>query len=109
MGRDVLGEFEHQVLLALLRLGDDAYSAPVVVELEKQARRPITSAAVYIALRHLEEKGLVTSEMHSPGAEGGRDRRHFSVTNEGRVRLQDARATFLRLWRGLGGVLEGEA
>lgn len=106
MTRDVLGEFEHQVLLALLRLGEDAYSAEIVLELEQQTARPVKSAAVYIVLRRLEEKGLVRSLMRAPGAEGGRDRRHFEVTNEGRRRVRDAHATYMRLWKGLEGVLE---
>ena len=105
MTREMLGEFEHQVLLALLRLGDDAYSAPVVLELEERTGRPVKAAAVYIALRRLEEKGLVRSGMRSPGAEGGRDRRHFEVTDHGRTRLREAKATYQRLWEGLDGAL----
>lgn len=106
MSRDVLGEFEHQVMLALLRLGDDAYSAPIVVELESRTGRPIKTAAVYIALRRLEDKGLAASTMRSPGSEGGRDRRHFEVTAEGRERLRQAHATYMALWEGLEAELE---
>ena len=101
MGRDILGEMEHQVMLALLRLEDEAYTAPIVLELEERTGRPVKSAAVYIALRRLEEKGLVVSSMQSPGAAGGRDRRHFEVTDEGRRRLLEARAAYDRLWDGL--------
>lgn len=107
MGRDVLGEFEHQVLLALLQLGDDAYSAPIVLELEARTGRSVASAAVYIALRRLEEKGLVTSVMRDPGPEGGRDRRHFEVTELGRTRVREAHETYMRLWDGLDAVVRG--
>ncbi len=106
MGRNILGEFEHQVMLALLRLGRSAYSAPIVTELEARTGRPVRSAAVYIALRRLDDKGLVTSSMASPGAEGGRDRRHFQVTSEGLRRLREARAAYDRLWEGLDSRLE---
>ena len=109
MARDGLGELEHQVMLALLRLGSDAYTAPIVVELEERTGRPTTVSAVYIVLRRLEKKGLVESVMVSPGEEGGRDRRHFSVTESGRVRLRDARRAYDRLWEGLGDLLEGDA
>lgn len=105
MGRDTLGEFEHRVLLALLRLGADAYSAPVVLELEERTGRPVKTAAVYIALRRLEEKGLVTSVMRSPGEEGGRDRRHFEVTDLGREKVREEHATYMRLLEGLDGVV----
>lgn len=106
MTRVILGEFEHQVLLALLRLGDDAYSAPVVLELEERTGRSVKSAAVYIVLRRMEEKGLVLSEMQPPGGKGGRDRRHFAVTDEGLARVREARVMYQRLWEGLDAVIE---
>ena len=106
MTREVLGEFEHQVLLALLRLGDEAYSAEIVLELEDRTGRPVKTAAVYIVLRRLEEKGLVRSGMRSPGAEGGRDRRHFLVTRKGRAKVRQAHVTYMRLWQGLDRRLE---
>lgn len=101
MGRDNLGEFEHRVMLALLRLGEGAYSAPILTELEARTGRSVRSAAVYIALRRLEEKGLVASRMVPPGEEGGRDRRHFRVSAEGRRRLREARSALESLWEGL--------
>lgn len=105
MTREVLGEFEHQVLLALLRLRQHAYSAEIVLELERTTDRPVRAAAVYIVLRRLEEKGLVASKMQHPGAAGGRDRRHFRVTKEGRARVKEAHATYMRLWEGLEDLL----
>lgn len=102
MGRDLLGELEHQVMLALLRLGDDAYTAPIVVELEDRTGRDTTTASVYVVLRRLEEKGLVRSELRDPGPEGGRDRRYFEVTGAGMERLREAKEAYSRLWEGLG-------
>lgn len=102
MPRDLLGELEHQVMLAVLRLADDAYTAPVVLELEDRTGRPTTAAAVYVVLRRLEEKGLVASSMReAPDGEGGRARRYFTVTAEGRARLAEARQAYERLWEGL--------
>ena len=107
VAREGLGEFEHQVMLALLRLGDDTYTAPIVVELEERTGRPTTVAAVYIVLRRLEKKGLVKSVMGAPAEdEGGRDRRYFEVTPDGLQRLRDARRAYDRLWEGLDTVLE---
>ena len=108
MAREGLGEFEHQVMLALLRLGDDTYTAPIVVEMEERTGRPTTVAAVYIVLRRLEAKGLVKSVMGAPGPdEGGRDRRYFQVTEDGLHRLREARRAYERLWQGLD--LTGDA
>ncbi len=110
MGRDSLGDLEHQVMLALLRVGEDAYTVPVLAELEARTGREVAAAAVYIALRRLEDKGLVRSETRAPDpGEGGRDRRYFEVTRTGMRKLREQRATLGRLWEGLEQELGGEA
>lgn len=106
MGRDGLGELEHQAMLALLRLGEDAYTAPIVEELEARAGREATVASVYVVLRRLEEKGFVSSALRDPEGEGGRARRYFEVTEAGRERLRVARQAYQQLWDGLEGALE---
>lgn len=107
MGKDLLGELEHQVLLAVLRLGEAAYSASIVLELEARTGREVAPAAVYIALRRLEEKGLAESVMRSAeAAEGGRMRRYFGVTAAGRALLRESRRRLVNLWDGLDAALE---
>ncbi|MBT8336897.1 MAG: PadR family transcriptional regulator [Gemmatimonadetes bacterium] len=105
MSRGGLGELEHQTMLALLHLRDDAYTAPIVEELESRTGRDTTVAAVYIVLRRLEEKGWVESELRDPGPEGGRDRRYFAVTEDGIARLRRAREAYAALWDGLEATL----
>jgi DNA-binding PadR family transcriptional regulator len=56
MTKRALGEFEQLVLLAILRVGDGAYTVPVIQEIEDQTGRKTSHAAVYIALKRLEEK-----------------------------------------------------
>ncbi len=105
MGRDLLGEFEHQVLLTILRLGDEAYTAPIVLELEERTGRRTTLAAVYIVLCRLEKKGVVRSRVRGEVGEGGvRDRRYFRVTRLGVKRVREARIAYDRLWDGLEGI-----
>ncbi|MFC1661228.1 PadR family transcriptional regulator [Gemmatimonadota bacterium] len=101
-GKQALGEFEHHVLLALLHQGSEGYSVPVLAELEERTGREVSPAAVYIALRRLERKGLLTSHLRSAHPrDGGRERRYYSLTAEGMARLAAARESFLRLWDGL--------
>jgi DNA-binding PadR family transcriptional regulator len=99
---EVLGGFEHMVLLATVRLGGKAYSVPIVRELEDQTRRSVAPAAVYVTLRRLEKRGLLTSAM-VPAAEGegGRPRRVFRVTKGAVALLRDARRDLDRLWSGV--------
>ena len=63
MARDALGDIEHLVLLALLRLGEHSYGVPILEEIATRTGRVVSRPAVYIALRRLESKGLVTSEL----------------------------------------------
>jgi PadR family transcriptional regulator, regulatory protein PadR len=100
MPRDrALGEFEHHVLLALLNLGGRSHGAPVVIALEAATGRDVSPAAVFIALRRLEERGFVSSRKKDPRpGEGGRGRRVFQVTSSGVARLRESRRAFEKLW-----------
>jgi DNA-binding PadR family transcriptional regulator len=106
MAKNVLGEFEHQVLLAALRLEGEAYSASIVAELERVTGREVSPAAVYIALRRLEEGGLATSEFRVGDEEGGRERRYFRVSRRGLELMRESRRRFLALWRGHESLIE---
>jgi DNA-binding PadR family transcriptional regulator len=86
-----LGEFEQLVLLALVRLGSDAYGATVRREIEEHAGREVSISAVYTTLERLEQKGLVRSRIGEPTPErGGRRRRHFEMLPLGARSLRDA-------------------
>jgi len=107
VGRETLGELEHQVLLAVLRLGGEAYSVPVVAELETRTGREVAQAAVYIVLRRLEEKALLKSRMdESLVEETGRVRRYFRATPLGLRRLRESRRALQQLWEGIDSVLD---
>jgi len=102
MGRSALGEFEHQVLLTILRLGKEAYSVSIVTELEARTGREAATSAVYIALRRLESKGLLVSRLESPEESGEPyPRRYFALTDAALEPLKEARRSYLSLWEGL--------
>ncbi len=97
-----IGEFEQLVLLAILRVGEQAYAVPIIREIEARARRKASHAAVHIALRRLEEKGLVSSSLGEPTAErGGRRKRYYEVLPEAERQLRECREALLRMWDGL--------
>lgn len=99
---DVLGEFEQLVLLAVLQLDGDVYAARIVDEIERRTGRSAAPAAVYITLRRLEEKRLVSSWMSAPTQErGGKSRRCVRVTKSGIAALQAAREAIDQMWQGL--------
>lgn len=81
----MLGEFEHFVLLAVLRLGDQAYGATIRRDIEERAGRELSISATYVTLDRLEDKGLIRSWIGEPTAQrGGRRRKHVALTARGR-------------------------
>ena len=107
MTRTYLGEFEHLMLLAILRLGADAYAPAILEELAQRTGRTPSPGSMYVTLDRLEEKGFLRSRLaDADGDRGGRPRRYVSVTAHGVRELRASRTALLELWRGLEGVLE---
>jgi PadR family transcriptional regulator PadR len=106
--RSYLGAMELMVLLALVRLGDDAYGVPISKELLNLAGREVALGSVYAALDRLQEKGFVTSLLGDPTPErGGRAKRYFRVTRAGLRALKMTRTALTNLWSGIP-LLEGK-
>jgi DNA-binding PadR family transcriptional regulator len=99
----VLGEFEQLVLLALVRLGPDAYGATIRREIEARTGRDLAISAVYVTLDRLETKGLVKSRVGEPTPQrGGRRRKHFMLQPAGRRAITVACRVFTQMSEGLG-------
>lgn len=107
MPKQGLGEFEQLVLLAILRLGNEVYGVPIVEEIESRTGRRVGRAAVYVTLRRLEKKGLISSWMGAPTEErGGKARRLVKVRGEGQALLRESRGAMDRMWEGLEVAME---
>lgn len=101
-----LGELEQIVLLAVLRLGDEAYAVPILEQIERQTGRKVARGALYTALDRIEAKGCLRSRVGDPLPErGGRARRYFTVTPAALRALKASRLALMRLWHGLETVL----
>lgn len=103
MGKgDYLGEFELVVLLALARLGEDAYGMRARLEIEQTCGRRVSIGAVYATLARLQQKGLVSSRQGEASPErGGRAKRYFSLTVAGSEALARSREMLVSLWADL--------
>ena len=99
---DMLGAFEQAVLLALIRLADEAYGRAIFKEVQERLEREVAAGAVHATLERLQKKGLITSRL-GPGAEvrAGRARRYYRIQPAGVRALNDARAAIDTLWHGL--------
>ena len=97
-----LGEFEQALLLAVLRVGDEAYGSSIRKELEQVTGRKVTHGAAYVTLDRLEAKGLLSSRLgESAPGRGGRRKRYFDVTPDGVEALRESRSALMKLWSGV--------
>jgi len=100
--RQYLGNFELVVMLALIRLGENAYGVPIAREIEVRSGRRVSLGSIYATLERLEAKGLVSSELGEPTSErGGRAKKYFRISGMG---LREVRATqrmLMKSWQGL--------
>lgn len=100
--REYLSQLELMVLLAILRIRENAYGIVIAREIELHSGRDVALAGIYAALERLEEKGLVRSELGAPTPErGGKARTYFDVTSIGLKAVRSAHGTLFRLSAGL--------
>ena len=97
-----LGEFEQIVMLALLRLGADAYGAAVCAEIEKRSGREVSVSAVHTTLERLEQKGMLRSRIGDPTPQrGGKRKRHYEVAAPGLRAMQASYRSLRNMTDGL--------
>ncbi len=102
-----LGHLEFLVLVAILRLGDDAYGVPIARELDRAGGRLLSRAAIHVTLQRLEERGLVRSVLDAPRDDtGGRARRYYTVLPPGLAMARRSKAVYTRMWRGVNALKE---
>jgi len=107
MSHQGLGEFEQMVLLAVLHLEGEVYGVRIVDEIERRTERSVSRAAVYVTLRRLEKKGLLSSWMSGPvSGRGGKRRRCVRVEAEGERLLRESRRVMNQMWTGLDPAME---
>ena len=107
MPQTALGQFEHQVLLAILRRGSESYSVEIVLELERQTGAEVATSGVFVALQRLRDKGFLSDRMVKPADGRGHARRYFALTPEAVEAMRRSRQSYLSLWDGVEAQLDG--
>lgn len=98
-----LGGLQNLTMLAVARLGADAWTGAIRDELQRVAGRDVSVSSVFVTLTRLEDQGLLESCSGSRPARGGRARRVFSLTEAGWSELRETREASERMWVGLEG------
>ena len=100
--REFLGQHELMVMLAVLRLGREAYGVPIAAEIAERTGREMLQGSVYTILERLEAKGLVASRLGDATPQrGGRAKRFFTLTAAGVRNVRDAQRALEAMWVGL--------
>ena len=102
-----ISNFELMVMLALIRIGDEAYGVPISLEIESHSGKDVAVGSVYAALERLEIRGLVTSRMGEPtAARGGRAKRYFRANQRAIDAARHALTNLRTMTSGLESVLK---
>jgi DNA-binding PadR family transcriptional regulator len=106
--KEWLGEFEHLVLLAVLRLRGNAYGFAIQQEIQQRTGRTCSVGAIYTTLDRMEQKGFVSSKLGEPTAErGGRAKRYFQIEGAGQSALRESFSATTSMTAGLEPQLGG--
>jgi DNA-binding PadR family transcriptional regulator len=98
----IITRIEEYLLLAVIKLKENAYPVTIFEEIGTTAKSSVTMGAIYLPLQRLEEMGLLTSHLGNPTAErGGKSRRYYKITEEGLKALDTARKAQEEMWRGI--------
>jgi PadR family transcriptional regulator PadR len=99
--REFIGQHELMVMLAVRRLGQQAYGVPIAAEILEKTGREMLLGSVYAILDRLAARGLVTSRLGEATPErGGRAKRYFRLTAEGIRHVSEAQRALEALWVG---------
>jgi DNA-binding PadR family transcriptional regulator len=110
VGKDVPGEFEQVVLLALAAQDTRATGRMVYEAIRAATGREPSVAAVHITLGRLVEKGWAECTTLSPDpVRGGKPRRRYALSPAGAATLKRLRTQLEALWeRATGHPLLGD-
>jgi DNA-binding PadR family transcriptional regulator len=97
-----LGDLQQLTMLAVARLGDNAFGGAIQDELQQVAGREVSVSTIHVTLVRLEDQGLVESRRTEPDpARGGKGKRFFNLTPKGWGALETSRNALSRMWEGV--------
>lgn len=99
---EILTRTEEIILLAVYRLGEDAYGVTIRAEVERLVGKSYSVGAIYVPLDRMVQRGWLAANTGSPTAvRGGRAKRFYTLTSKGKEALQKAKQLHVILWSGI--------
>jgi len=97
-----LTKLEEQILLAVWKLGDNAYGLPIFQHITKLTGKKIAIGGIYYPLERLVKKRYLDAFKGEPtSVRGGQSKRYYKLTQHGHEVLIDSRKTQESFWQGL--------
>ncbi len=97
-----LGEFEELVLLMVAALHNTAYGVIILENLEERLGKKVNISAVHVALKRMENKGIVNSSFGGITTErGGRRKKYYAITAAGKLILDQQYAVRTSLYQAI--------
>ena len=95
-----ISKAEEMALLAIWRLGDEAYGVSIRKQIHKNTKKDYTYGTLYGLLRQMERKGYIRKiKGESLPKKGGRSKSYFKITPMGIRALKDAMELHERVWK----------
>ena len=97
-----LTKIEETVLIAIWRLGDEAYGVNIKNQIKKSTKRDYLYSTLYTTLEQLVRKNYISKRFGEPTAvRGGKRKIFFQLTDEGLVALKNAFEKQKSVWSGI--------
>ena len=104
----ILTRNEEILMLAVLRLKDNAYGVTIIREVEKRTGKKLKFGGLWVSMDNLAKKGLVEKRMADPEPRrGGKSKCYYNLTGQGLNALKDTAELQSRLWKGVPRLMEG--
>jgi len=104
---EFLTKLEELVLIAVLKLKDEAYGTSIYLHIIALTGREVTVSNVYFPLERLVRKGYLRAVQGEPTPRrGGMGKRYYRLTPAGLSVLKENRALNLASWRGVAALVK---
>jgi PadR family transcriptional regulator len=97
---DLLTKQEELFLLAVFRIGENAYLVNIREHLMEHAEKDWAFGSIYITLEKLRRKGLITTRVGDPSSSrGGKAIKYYEMTRAGIRALLENKRLHDKMWK----------
>jgi len=104
---ELLTKLEELVLIAVLKLKDNAYGISIYDFVVEITGKEVSVSSVYFPLERLVRKGYLQTLQGKPTPKrGGMSKRYYRLTRDGVKALEENRSLSRAAWKGVADILK---